>query len=94
MLARIAALASPTPPRRTGPAAGAERAAVLYPTQVDFLREALQEAYVAPRRAPVAARGLALDRAPDPEHRRPSSRRRTCGSGWRCCRRATSPSAG
>ena len=62
MLARIAALDHSTsqPPSPAPP----EKASALYATQVDFLREALQEAYLTPS-APVAARGLGWTEHPN-----------------------------
>lgn len=54
MLARIAALGQSTSELTLPPA---EQASTLYATEIDFLREAVQEAYVKPS-APVSAGGL------------------------------------
>ena len=88
MLARImagAAIARVPPPDDADDAA---RPSSLYPSQVAFLRDALEEAYKTPA-APVAAGGVEwreygpqqiVELVPPP----------TCGSGWRSCRRHTS----
>ena len=58
MLAMIAGLGAPGAPDAAAPVhQPTQQATSLYPTEVDFLREALEEAYVTPT-APVAARGL------------------------------------
>jgi len=59
MLAMIAGLGAQEDAPTTTPA----RQSALYATQVDFLREALQEAYLTPT-APVASRGLAWTEHP------------------------------
>lgn len=64
MLAQIAGLGAPRAPDAPAvPASPAGQSSPLYPKQVDFLREALEEAYVQPS-APVAARGLAWTEHP------------------------------
>jgi len=64
MLAQIAGLGAPHQPDSPAPAAPpADHPTSLYPTQVEFLREALEEAYLTPS-APVAARGLAWTEYP------------------------------
>ena len=57
MLARIMAGAAAAPGRRPGPADDAAGQSSLYPSQVAFLRDALEEAYKTPA-APVAAGGV------------------------------------
>ena len=90
MLARIMAGAASPGPATDDASTGAGASSSLYPSQVAFLRDALEEAYKTPA-APVAAGGVdwrdygpqqIVELVPPP----------TCGSGLRSCRRPTSPS--